>query len=134
MCSFWKAVFWLKSTNLLILEHCINMLSPISRLVLGCLLTCFSHVRLFAIVWTVAPCPWDSPGKNTVLGCHFLLQGIFLTQGSNPCLLSLLHWQKGSLPLTSPDSGLIKSGGESQDCWSEWCLSVGLWTVYSWTY
>ena len=27
------------------------------------------------------------------MGCHFLFQGIFLTQGSNPCLLHLLHWQ-----------------------------------------
>ena len=32
-------------------------------------------------------CPWDSPGKNTGVGCHFLLQGIFLTQGLNPGLL-----------------------------------------------
>ena len=31
-------------------------------------------------------CPWDFPGKNTGVGCHFLLQGIFPTQGSNPCL------------------------------------------------
>jgi len=31
-------------------------------------------------------CPWDSPGKNTGVGCHSLLQGIFLTQGSNPGL------------------------------------------------
>ena len=31
-------------------------------------------------------CPWDSPGKNTEVGCHFLLQRIFLTQGSNPGL------------------------------------------------
>ena len=30
---------------------------------------------------------WDSPGKNTGVGCHFLLQGIFPTQGSNPGLL-----------------------------------------------
>ena len=30
--------------------------------------------------------PWDSPGKNTGVGCHFLLQGIFPTQGSNPGL------------------------------------------------
>ena len=36
-------------------------------------------------------CLWDSPGKNTGVGCHFLLQGIFPTQGSNPSLLSLLH-------------------------------------------
>ena len=28
--------------------------------------------------------PWDCPGKNTGVGCHFLLQGSFLTQGSNP--------------------------------------------------
>ena len=32
-------------------------------------------------------CPWDSPGKNIGVGCHALLQGIFLTQGSNPGLL-----------------------------------------------
>ena len=30
-----------------------------------------------------ALCPWDSPGKNTAVGCQFLLQGIFLTQESN---------------------------------------------------
>ena len=32
-------------------------------------------------------CPWDSPGKKTGMGCHFLLQGFFLTQESNPGLL-----------------------------------------------
>ena len=32
-------------------------------------------------------CPWNSPGKSTGVGCHFLLQGIFPTQGSNPGLL-----------------------------------------------
>ena len=32
-------------------------------------------------------CAWDSPDKNTGVGCHFLLQGIFLNQGSNPGLL-----------------------------------------------
>ena len=44
----------------------------------------------------------DSPGKNTGVGCHALLQGIFPTQGSNPHLLGLLHWQAGSLPLVQP--------------------------------
>ena len=34
----------------------------------------------------------DSPGKNTEVGCHFFLQGIFPTQGSNPHLLHFLHW------------------------------------------
>ena len=44
-------------------------------------------------------CPWDSPGKSTEEGCHALLQGIFLTQGSKPHLLRLLQGQVGSLPL-----------------------------------
>ena len=47
-------------------------------------------------------CLWDSPGKNTGVGCHALLQGIFPTQGWNPRLLCLLHWQVGSLPLVPP--------------------------------
>ena len=37
--------------------------------------------------------------QNTRVGCHSLLQGILTTQGSNLCLLCLLHWQTGSLPL-----------------------------------
>ena len=44
-------------------------------------------------------CPWNSPGKNTRVGSHFLLQGIFLTQGSN---LHLLHWWVDSLPSEPP--------------------------------
>ena len=44
----------------------------------------------------------DSPGKNTGVGCHILLQGIFLTQGSSLQILWLLHWQVGSLPLVPP--------------------------------
>ena len=49
-------------------------------------------------------------GKNTVVRCHFLLQRIFPTQGANPCLLCLLHWQANSLPwdhLGSPNSGYV---------------------------
>ena len=45
-------------------------------------------------------CPWDFPGKNTEVGCHWLLQGISPIQGWNPCLLRLLHWQADSLPLS----------------------------------
>ena len=37
----------------------------------------------------------DSPGKNTGVGCHALLQEVFPTQGSNLHLLWLLHWQMG---------------------------------------
>ena len=52
-------------------------------------------------------CPWDSPGKNTAVGCHALLQGIFPTQGLSLCLLRLLHWQGGSLPLAPPGKSNI---------------------------
>ena len=46
-------------------------------------------------------CPWDFPGKNTRVGCHFLLQGSFLTQRSNLSLMCLLQWQVDSLPLSA---------------------------------
>ena len=74
-------------------------------------LNCFSHVQLFVTLWTVAArlfCSWDSPGKNARAGCHALLPGIFLTQGSDPCHLLMspactgrwvpYHWR----PLGSP--------------------------------
>ena len=43
--------------------------------------------------------PWNFLGKNIGVSCHFLLQGILLTQGLNLCLLRFLHWQADSLPL-----------------------------------
>ena len=54
-------------------------------------------------------CPWDFPGKNTGVGCHSHLQGIFQTQGSNPRLLLLLHWQADSLPTEPPGKPLGRS-------------------------
>ena len=65
-----------------------------------------SHVQLFTIPWTVAhqdPLR-DVPGMNTGVGCHFLLQVIFPTQGSNP---RLLHWQLDSLPLSHQRSPYV---------------------------
>ena len=44
-------------------------------------------------------CPWDFPGKNAGVGCHFLLQGIFLTQGLSPLSPAL---QADSLPSELP--------------------------------
>ena len=67
-----------------------------------------SCARLFGTPWTVACTkllhPWDFPGKSTGVGCHFLLQGIFPTQGSNPGLLHCrqtlyLLSHQGSRPL-----------------------------------
>ena len=71
-----------------------------------CMLSRFSCVWLLVTLWTVdhqALCPRDSPNNYSPgLGCHGFLQGIFLTQGSNLCLLSFLHLQVGSLPLAPP--------------------------------
>ena len=49
----------------------------------------------------------DSRGKNTGVGCHALFQGIFPTQGSNPHLFCLLHWQSGSFPLVPLGSPVL---------------------------
>ena len=57
------------------------------------------------MLWTIArqaPLSMRFSRKNTGVGCHALFQGIFLNQGSNPCILRLLHWQAGSLPLVPP--------------------------------
>ena len=64
----------------------------------------FNRVQLFVILRRLASqAPLsDSPGKNTGVGCHSLLQGFFLTQGLNTHLLCLLYLQAGSLPLTRP--------------------------------
>ena len=73
-------------------------------------------------------CPWNSPGKNTGVGCYFFLQGIFPTQESNPCLL---HWQTGSLPLSPQGSFLLKVSQSKSG--SQWMIvqmneAIKLWT------
>ena len=69
-----------------------------------------SHVRLFATPWTAAlpgsSVHGDSPGKDTGLGCHFLLQGIFPTQGLK---LYVLHGWANALPLTHLKSVVAQS-------------------------
>ena len=68
---------------------------------------CFVHkhaqsLQSYLMICDPTDRPWDSPGKNTGAGCGALLQGIFLTQGSNLSLLCLLHWQVGDLLLAPP--------------------------------
>ena len=69
-----------------------------------CVLACSVVSDSLVTPWIVAHqhlCPWDFPGKNIGVGFHFPLQGIFLTQGSNP---RLLHGQVCSLPLSPQGS------------------------------
>ena len=64
-----------------------------------------SHVQLFSTPWTVAHqahLSMEFPGKNTGVGCHFLLWVIIPTQGSKLCLLHLLHWQGRFFTITLP--------------------------------
>ena len=69
-----------------------------------CCLVAKSHPTLLSpheLLPTRLLCPWYFPGKNTGVDCHFLLQGILLTQGLN---MHLLHWQAGSLLLSHQGS------------------------------
>ena len=63
---------------------------------------------MFYSIWNVLPC---------------LPQGIFPTQGSNPSLLSLLHWQKGSLPLVLPGFNVYHFASPVSSPRSRWSTS-----------
>ena len=85
--------------------------------------------------WTLRPhglqstrllCPWDSLDKNTGVGCHALLQGIFPKQESNSSLLCLLCWQAGSLPLVPPGRESRKA---PQGPWGKRAATL-LWSPY----
>ena len=67
-------------------------------------------------------CPWNSPGKSTGVGCHFLLQGIFPTQGIEPRSPAL---QADALPSEPPGKPGTTKGHdkESNLVWSqEWMV------------
>ena len=49
-------------------------------------------------------CPWTFSGKNSAVGCHFLLHRIFPNQELSPCLQ---HWQVDSLPLCHLGSPIL---------------------------
>ena len=74
----------------------------------------FSRVWLFATPWT----PWNSPGRDTGVGSRSLLQGIFPTQGLNPCLP---HCKWMFYPLSQQGSPL--SSGNVL-VWDKWRCGV----------
>ena len=71
--------------------------SPVCNLL--CLLV---EASVPAHIWQSTSVQFSCSGKNTGVGHHALLQGVFPTQGSNLHLLCHLHWQAGSLPLVPP--------------------------------
>ena len=71
--AVWRKVVWLRK--------CKNYFDMKMKVAQSCLtLNCFQP---HALEPTRLLCPWNAPAKNTGVGCHFLLQGIFPTQGSN---------------------------------------------------
>ena len=80
--------------------------------VLQCIAISF---QLFAAPWNLpcqAPLPMEFSGKNIGTGCHFLFQGIFLIQGSNPNLLH--YWKADALPLAPPGKPIPQNQVQSK--------------------
>ena len=73
-------------------------------------------------------CPWDFPGKNTGVGCQFLLQDIFPTQGSNP---HLLNWQVDSLLLTTREALIytLQYYSGHQSVLFMWIISINIYYI-----
>ena len=72
-------------------------------------------------------CPWDFPDKNTWVGYHFLLQGIFLTQGLDP---GPLHFRQILYCLSHQGSQKVPKNPtfEQQQCW--WSSWLWLWVLF----
>ena len=98
MHSFQIDFFHLPTDKFLFLFSCgmITYVCVLSHSVLS------NSVRPYGLQPARFLCPWNSSDKRTGVGCHALLQKIFLTQVLNWGLLHLLHQQAGSLPLAPP--------------------------------
>ena len=96
-----------------------------------------SRAWLFATPWIVACtkllCPWDFQGKSTEVGCHFLLHGIFPTQGLNPglshCRQMLYRLSHQGSPLISKYNPKQLSSFNRCDMFFHTCMSLN--SVYS---
>ena len=74
-------------------------------------------LRLYGLRPARLLCPWDSPGKNTGVGCLVFLQGIFPTQGSSP---------KSHLLFSAMAGGFLTTSTTWEFFGMEWCLKMGL--------
>ena len=96
--------YWIKITKL-------EVTTAWRIFVSSCMCGCVLRLSIvYNYLWPHWPtrllCPWDFPGKHTGLGCHFLLQAIFHTWGSNPHLPCVLHCRIIFLPLSHLGSPL----------------------------
>ena len=120
-------------------EHCVVMICLLRRYSgVCCVLSGFSRVQLFVTLWTVAShllWPWDSPGKNTGVGCHFLLQLCIYLWEIQWCIPSLklghlLNTGECFYPHPPPHTGLSRQliGKESTcQCWRHRRLRFNPW-------
>ena len=97
--------------------NCRLHLQRYSVCVCVCVLSYFSHVQLFVTLWALAHQAPLSIGFSrqeywSALSCP--PPGIFPTEGWNPSLLCLLHWQTGSLPLAPPGEPLYRDSDRCQ--------------------
>ena len=96
-------------------------LEGIFRAVSGSVTQSFNSFATLGTVAHQAPLSKEFSVKNTGVGCHFLHQGIFLTQGLNPPLLHLLHWQ---YPARQANNHKMSwKPGEDKDYWSSSSLT-----------
>ena len=88
-----------------------------------CLVTqlCLTLLRCHGLLPLRLLCPWDFPGKNTGVGCLFLLQGVFLTQGLEPESPTLA----GEFFTTDPP-GKPKTSGKHLQFLLPWTRSLSL--------
>ena len=104
---------------LLLRIHCILICQQLIASVPLCVLSHFSHILLFVTLWTVAhqsPLSMGFSSSTHWSGLPCLSPGIFLSQGSNPCLLCLLNWLIGSLRLVPAGKPIVS---ESIAKWKE---------------
>ena len=139
----WTAGFTIKQQP----GHVLNLWGDnLSLAVIKVKVKLLSHARLFATPWIVACtkllCPWDFQGKSTGVGCHFLLLGIFPTQGSNRGLLHcrqmLYHLshqgspKKYCMPLNALSSDFLRLGPYMPSAFSEQHTCVDIFSGCLW--
>ena len=103
--SLWICGFWSLSSLIISLFPHLLLYPLSSNLLYACVLSCLCCVWLYATLWTIAcqtPLSMGFSRQEFWRGLPCPPPRDFTTQGLNPCLLCLLHWHVGSLPLMPP--------------------------------